>query len=137
MADPGFFLKNGFAETDRMAPDFRLLVRKRDSAAPDPFFRKDLEIMMKPYREGLTIIRSDQCPYSVKNVQEMAEIAEKELSLTPKIVTLKTAAEAQSVPCGFGTFAVIYQGEVVAHHPVSSRRFMNIMQNKLSFTSSS
>ncbi|MCK4802457.1 YoaP domain-containing protein, partial [bacterium] len=38
--------------------------------------------------------------------------------------------EAQNSPCPFGTFCIVYNGKVIAHHPVSNTRFVNIM-NKI------
>ena len=130
MVGKELFLKNGFQTVDKVSPDFELLVKKLDSGAPDPRFRKDLEERLKPYKKGLHIIRAYQCPYTVKNVNEIAEIAANEFKIEPNIVTLRTAQEAQSSPCAFGIFCIIYNGEVVAGHPTSSRRFMNIM-NKI------
>jgi hypothetical protein len=122
------FLKNGFQKVDKAPPDFEMLVKKFDPRAPDPKFRKDRQERLKPYEKGLHIIRAYQCPYTVKNVNEISEIAEKEFGINPSIITLKTHMDAQNSPCAFGIFCIVYNGEVVADHPISSRRFMNIMK---------
>ena len=82
---------------------------------------------MGAYEEGLTIIRADQCPYTVKNVSEIAEVAQRDFGLQLNVVTLKNHREAQGSPSPFGTFCIVYKGEVVAHHPISKTRFVNIM----------
>ena len=98
--------------------------------SPEPKFKKNWNKRASQYGNGLIIIRSGQCPYSVKNVQSMVETAEKNLHIKPKVVDLKDCREAQESPSPFGSFCILYNGEVISHHPISSTRFGNIM-NKL------
>jgi GNAT superfamily N-acetyltransferase len=127
MADKDLFLKNDFNVVDTMPPDFELLVKRFNENAPTPKFKKDLEKRLSHYKEGLTIIRADQCPYTVKNVREISATAKEEFGLKPNIVTLKNYQEAQKSPCAFGIFCIILNGKLIAHHPISKRRFTNIM----------
>jgi hypothetical protein len=46
-------------------------------------------------------------------------------------VTLRTWREAQAAPTPFAVFAVIYDGEIVADHHVSARRFKTLMDQVL------
>ena len=81
-----------------------------------------------------TILRSAQCPYSEKNVAAIMEIARRNYGLEPRLVELDCAEAVQESPCAFGTFCILYNGEVISHHPVSGTRFENIMekiQNKV------
>jgi GNAT superfamily N-acetyltransferase len=127
MAGKELFVKNGFVVVDRAPPDFELLVRKFKEDAPSTRFKKNWEKGLGAYKEGLTIIRSDQCPYTVKNVREIAEVAHRDFGIQPKVVTLENHREAQGSPSPFGTFCIVYKGEVIAHHPISKTRFANIM----------
>jgi len=136
MAGKELFLKNGFSLVDTAPPDFELLVKKFRKDTPDSRFKGDWQARLRPYREGLTIIRADQCPYTVKNVSEIEETARENFGIAPEIVTLKNHTEAQNSPCPFGTFCIIFNGEVVAHHPISKTRFVNIMNQFKSFVSS-
>lgn len=79
-------------------------------------------------RAGLTIVRSDQCPHIAKFADEIAESAEREYGLTPRIVEIKSHREAQNAPTPFGVFAILYKGEIVADHQISRTRFRNIMR---------
>jgi N-acetylglutamate synthase-like GNAT family acetyltransferase len=124
MAKKDIFLKKGFAVVDNAKPDFELLALKFDSKANDPKFRN---MSTEKYAKGLTIIRSPQCPYSVKNVDAIMKTAEK-LNLKANLVDLKDAESAQQTPCAFGTFCIIYNGKVLSHHPISNTRFENIMK---------
>lgn len=130
MAGKDLFVKNGFEVVDTAPPDFELLVKKFDKNAPTPKFKGDWDGRLSQYGEGLTIIRADQCPYSVKNVREISETAEKMYGIKPDIIDLKNCEEAQSSPCAFGTFCIICEGKAIAHHPISKTRFTNIM-NKI------
>lgn len=131
MAGKEIFVKNGFEVVDKASPDFELLVKKLNKKAPPPKFKRDWEKRLSQYGSGLTIIRADQCPYSVKNVREISETAEKVYGIKPNIIELKNCQEAQNSPCPFGTFCIVYNGKVVAEAPISNARFKNIM-NKIS-----
>jgi GNAT superfamily N-acetyltransferase len=131
MVGKEFFVKNGFEVVDTAPPDFELLVKKFNTDAPTPKFKGDWEERLNQYGKGLTIIRADQCPYTVKNVKEICETAEKIYGITPKIINLKNYEEAQNSPCAFGTFCIIYNGKVIAYHPISNKRFSNIMKKEL------
>lgn len=130
MAEKGLFVKNGFEVVDTAPPDFELLVKKFNKNTPMPKFKGDLAERSSRYSKGLTIVRAAQCPYTVKNVREIIETAEKEYGINANIIELKNFEEAQNSPCPFGTFCIIYDGEIIAHHPISNTRFTNIM-NKL------
>jgi hypothetical protein len=124
MAGKEIFLKSGYTVVDAAKPDFELLVKKFIKSTPDPRF----SIKPNQYTKGLTIIRADQCPYTVKNVQEICETAEKDYNIKVNVVNLKSHKEAQNNPCPFGTFCIIYNGTIVADSPISKGRFVNIME---------
>ncbi|MBL7074914.1 GNAT family N-acetyltransferase [candidate division KSB1 bacterium] len=131
MVGKELFVKNGFEIVDTAPPDFELLVKKFNKDTPTPKFKGDWQKRLNQYGKGLTIIRADQCPYTVKNVKEISDTAEKEYGIKPKIVELKNCEEAQNSPCAFGTFCIIYNGKVIADHPISNKRFINIMNKVL------
>ena len=146
MAKKDIFLKLGFAVADTAKPDFELFVlnfednsENGESKSPSehsvselpwsklPKFREGLSEKAAEYPEGLTIIRSPQCPYSVKNVNAIMQTAEEKFGISPVLIDLKSHEEAQQSPCPFGTFCIIYNGKVISHHPISNTRFENIM----------
>jgi GNAT superfamily N-acetyltransferase len=126
MAEKDIFIKKGFVSVDTSKPDFELLVLKFDKAAPDPKFKK---FLLDKYDNGLIIIRSPQCPYSVKNVDAIIETAKK-LKINAELIDLKDHESAQQTPCAFGTFCIIHNNEVISHHPISNARFENIMAKR-------
>ncbi|MEA3558355.1 MAG: GNAT family N-acetyltransferase, partial [Candidatus Thermoplasmatota archaeon] len=130
MAKKDIFLKNGFVAVDSVKPDFQLLALKIEDQAEDPRF-KDLEKNLGPYKEGLYILRSVQCPYTEKNVNAMLDSARNEFGMDPKLVDLYDHLSVQRSPCAFGSFCLIHEGEIVSHHPISKTRFQSIMRKRL------
>lgn len=128
MAKKEIFIKKGFTSVDKAEPDFELLALKFERDAMNPKFKPTLAKKQDQYTKGLTIIRSAQCPYSEKNVASIMETARKKYNLAPRLVELEDADAAQNVPCAFGTFCIIYNGEIISYHPISNGRFENIME---------
>lgn len=128
LAGTALFLANGFEAVDSAPPDYRLLVRKLDPSAPNPAFRGDWEKKLKRYSKGLTIIRSKQCPHIAKFAGEIALAADEEYGIKPRVVELKSHREAQDAPTPYAVFALIYNGRLLADHPISRTRFRNIMK---------
>jgi hypothetical protein len=123
MANKDIFLKKGFISADSVKPDFELLVLKFKKTAADPKFK-----ISSPdkYGKDLTIFRSAQCPYSVKNVDAILATARK-LNIKANLVEIKDSESAHQTPSAFGTFCIIYNNEVISHHPISNTRFENII----------
>jgi hypothetical protein len=126
MAKRDIFINNGFESVDEAKPDFELLALKFSGNAKNPCFRK---MSPEKYSKGLTILRSAQCPYSVKNVDAIIKTAKK-LKLQANLKELKDADSVQQSPCAFGTFCIVNNGSVLSHHPISKTRFENIMKSK-------
>lgn len=120
------FLKRGFTVADSAKPDFELLVLKFDEKSANPGFKQDMDLNLKEYSDGLTILRSAQCPYTEKNVNSIIESANK-MKIKTRLIDLADFKEVQSVPCAFGSFFIIYNGKVISHHPISNTRFENII----------
>lgn len=79
------------------------------------------------YPEGPVIFRSGRCPYLEKYVAAIMESAEKKYGMKPRLVEMEDAEMVQDSPCPFGTFCIMYNGEVISSHPISNGRFENIM----------
>ena len=136
MADRRLFLANGFEPADTAPPDYQLLVRKFDSGAPNPAFKKGWDKKLERHGKGLTIIRSSQCPHIAKFADDIIETAENEYGIRPKVVDLKSYSEAQNAPTPYAIFALIHNGRLLADHQVSRTRFRNIMRQYVSSSSS-
>jgi len=133
MAGVSIFEKLGFKVTESARPDFKLMALKLDDEACLPRFSGNWIKELQQYNDGLTIITSDQCPYVVKSVSEIIEVAESEYKITPKVVHIEDSEQAKKVPCAFGCFCIIYKGKVVAENPISKTRFKNIMNKEVPY----
>jgi len=127
LADRRLFLANGFEPVDTAPPDYQLLVRKFDRASVNPAFKKGWEEKIGRYDQGLTIIRSSQCPHIAKFAADIAETAKEEYHITPRVIDLKSWSDAQNAPTPYAIFSVIYNGRLLADHQISRTRFRNIM----------
>ena len=130
MAGKELFLRNGFEVVDKAPPDFELLVKKFNKSTPAPKFTGNWEQKLSQYSKGLTIFQSDQCPYLAKCIPEISETAEKVYGIKSKIIELRSCQEAQNSPCAFGSFCIVFDGRVVAEHPISKARFKTIMNKE-------
>jgi GNAT superfamily N-acetyltransferase len=128
LAGAALFQANGFTVVDTAPPDYCLLVRKLNPAAPVPAFKGGWEEKLKRYGPGLIIIRSSQCPYIVTFAGQIAQAAEEEYGITPRIIELRSARDAQNAPTPYAVFALIYNGRLLADHQISLTRFRNIMR---------
>lgn len=128
LAKSDIFLKNDFEVVDKAPPDYELLVKKFNMSSPNPKFKDNWDKKLKKYGEGLTIIRADQCPHSIKFADDIAETANNTYKLKTNIIELKTHKDAQNAPTPFAVFAIIYNGWILADHPISRTRFKNIME---------
>jgi hypothetical protein len=125
MATGGLFKKKGFECVDTAPPAYELLVKKLKKAR-SPKFKEGWEQRRRRYGKGLTVIHSDQCPCIAKFNEDIGEAA-RELGLRATFVELKNSKQAQNAPSAYGVFNIVYNGELIADHPISARRFSNIM----------
>jgi len=131
MIDKDLFLKLGFQVVNSVKPDFDLLVKKFDEHSKNPDFRQGFSDNLSKYKEGLYVIRSPQCPYTEKNVNAILKSAENKFNLKPNLIDLQDSKAVQEMPCPFGSFCIIYNGEIISYHPISNTRFENIMKKRL------
>lgn len=131
MVGKELFLKNGFEEVDKERPDFSLLVKKFKKTASTPNFKGEWDKKRKKFGKGLTIITSGQCPQNAKMVNDITEIAKERYGIEPRIVMYKSYKEAQNAPWPYAISGVLYNGKLLADHPISGKRFQNIMEKEL------
>jgi len=131
LAAAGIYLKNGFEVVDTAPPDYLLMALRFKKTSPKPGFKRDWGAKLKAFGPGLTLIYTAQCPHIAKFAADIAETAEKTYRLKPSLIELKTYRDAQNAPTPYAVFAVIYDGRLLADHPISRIRFKNIMKGIL------
>ena len=131
MVGKDIFTKKDFEVVDTADPDFVLLVKKIRKDAPSPKFTGHWDKILAKYDKGLTILWSDQCPYIAKSMNEIQETIKERYGIEANIIELKDHEQAQDAPSPYAIFSLIYDGELLAFHPISNKRFMNIMDKVL------
>ncbi|MEW5816189.1 MAG: YoaP domain-containing protein [Spirochaetota bacterium] len=77
------------------------------------------------------MIYTNQCPYIGKAVEELPPVAEK-YGIRLNLVELENAEEARKkMPSPYGMISLLYNGQLLADHPISATRFKNIFQSTL------
>lgn len=131
MVGKDLFIKKGFDTVDTAPPDFELLAKKFRSHTPAPRFKNNRDSLAKQYSKGLTILWSDQCPYVAKSINEMKFTITERYGIKARIIEMKNHEQAQNAPSPYAIFSLIYDGKLLAFHPISNTRFKNIMDKVL------
>lgn len=121
LADKKILVRNGFEVVDRAPPSFELLVR-RFGEAPMPAFPSNWDERLGRYGSGLTIIRSDQCPY-IEDAVKGALDAAKERGVEARVVEMTSSQQVQeTAPSAFGVFSVVYDGTLLSYHYLGKKQ---------------
>lgn len=129
LADKKFLLKKGFIVCDTAPPFFELMV-KRFKDAPLPRFKENAQKLRIEGKEDLSILYTNQCPFTESYVQEVEEAA-KEYNLTVGKKRIISREEAQNCPSPYTTYSIYYKGFFITHEILSKDKFMKIMDNLL------
>jgi L-amino acid N-acyltransferase YncA len=115
LADNKLLLKHGFESVDQAPPSFDLMVKKF-ADAPSPSFPHHWADRLRQYGSGLTIFRSDQCPYLDDATQTALETGQ-ELGLETRVIELKSAQEVRDLaPSVYGVFSLVYNGKLLSYN---------------------
>lgn len=119
-----FLSRQGFESVDKAPPTFELMVKRFDDDAPSLSFTGDWKKKISRYGKGLTVFRSDQCPYIdnyVKGVKEKA----KELRIKCQVVELNSCQDVRNLaPSPFGVFSIVYEGNLLAYHGLAKKELL-------------
>lgn len=120
-----FFLKHSFESIDQYPP-FDLAIKRFDDA-PSPSFSGDFEEKLSTCGKGLTVFRSDQCPYLDAAVRAALDAAE-ELGISARVIELKSAEDVRRLsPSPYGVFSVVYEGKLVSYHSRAKKELVKIL----------
>jgi GNAT superfamily N-acetyltransferase len=119
-----FLSKQGFESVDKAPPAFELMVKKFVDDSPSLSFTGDWEKKISRYGKGLTVFRSDQCPY-VENYVKGAKEKAKELGIKCQVVELNSCQDVRNLaPSAYGVFGMVYNGRILSYN--------NLIKNELS-----
>ena len=107
-------LKHGFKSVAEEAP-FNLMVKKF-SAAADPSFSGNWEQKASRYPKGITVFRSDQCPYIPDAAKTILDFA-KERGIQSQVVELESCQDVRDLsPSPYGVFSVVNDGRMLSYY---------------------
>jgi ribosomal protein S18 acetylase RimI-like enzyme len=124
MANGDLFKKNGFDEIEVRKP-YSLFVKKFSAKSTNPKF-KNTEKALKKYK-GFHLLYTHQCPWIAQIIEPFQTIAKKN-KLNLEVKELTTPSKIQNGPSIYGIFSLIYNGELLADHYISQKRFENIIK---------
>lgn len=108
------FLESGYIVVDSAPPTFTLLVKKFKDA-PDPSFSGNWEQNQKTAGDGMTIFRTDQCPY-IEDLTDIFTTAAEKQEIPLRVVQLNTADEVRTKsPSAYGVFNSTLSGNLFSY----------------------
>jgi ribosomal protein S18 acetylase RimI-like enzyme len=149
LASSSLLLRNGFEVVDRAPPKFELVV-KRFVEAPAPALSYDWERRLRLCGSGLTVFRSDQCPYLESAVRVALDVfrsdqcpylesavrvaleAAGEAGVDARVVHLKSAQDVQALsPSSYGVFGLVYNGRLLSYHLMGKKELLKRLGQSL------
>ncbi len=125
-----FLFGEGFESVDHAPPTFELLVN-RFNRAPTPFFPKDWDARMRRFGDGMTVVRTDQCPYVDEGTAAALDVA-KQLGLSTRVVELNSCEEVrQRAPSPYGVFSIVLNGRLLSYHYLSKKDLLPRLEEAL------
>ena len=122
-------LSRGFESVDRAPPAYRLLV-KNLSPAPLPSFPIDWDDRAASFGKGLTVVRTDQCPY-LDDAVNTALGAARERGLQAESVELTTAREIRErAPSPYGVFSIVLDGVMLSHYYLPGKKLKELLDER-------
>jgi GNAT superfamily N-acetyltransferase len=111
------FIKNGFEKVDSMPPSFELYAKRLSDKAPLPKLNPIPKNRLQKYSEGVTVFKSNQCPYADGYTNVVMEIS-KQAGIPCQIEHVENCKEAQNGVDPYGTFCVMLNGKVLGYRHV-------------------
>jgi GNAT superfamily N-acetyltransferase len=123
------FIKHGFEKVNSLPPDFELLAKRFSDNAPLPKFNRVPKGKLEKYAHGITVFKSNQCPYVSGSVREITETA-KHINLPLQIKDIKNCKEAQNGVHPYGTFCILLDGKVLTYRPIGEKGLLNSLKSQ-------
>ncbi len=113
MSDGKWLLKQGFETVETLSSGFRLLAKKIQPSAGNPYFKESVKTGECENKKGLVAYYSNRCPFSEYHVKtSLIETAEKR-KLPLEIIKLDTIEDAQTSPTPATIFSLFYNGKFI------------------------
>jgi hypothetical protein len=127
MAGRSLFERNGFEHCQSLGRFDLLHKPLRADALPPRFIDWTRR---QPEYTGWHLLYADQCPWHTKSVADLQQACDAR-GIQLQVTRLDSPIDAQFGPSGYGTFALLHDGKLLADHYISRTRFENILKNEL------
>lgn len=118
--------KHGFECVNTTTPAFSLMVKKL-AKQPSPFFAGNWEEKARAFGKGLTIVRSDQCPYIVDATKAAVATAAK-AGVKSRVAELTSRDDVLRMsPSPYGVFGLVLDGQVLSYHYQSEKDLLLLL----------
>ena len=125
LSDPKYLEYKGFLAADDAEPYYKLMYLSFATDAPKPRFKESVKTP-KINDQGFVLYYTNQCPFTVKYVSLIKDIAE-EKSVPFKSVRFETAEEAQNSPAPFTSYSLFYNGDFLTNEILSGKKFEKLL----------
>ncbi|GIP18166.1 N-acetyltransferase [Paenibacillus montaniterrae] len=123
------FIKNGFSFVQSGPYSFELYVYSFEDTLL-PYFPDNWSQRLARFSEGLTILKTNQCPYlevATENLIKAANVA----NIHPHIIYFQDRTQMMELsPTPYGVFNVVYNGRLIAYHRMTERSFLKALQKE-------
>ena len=110
-----FLEKHGFEQVAEAPPSFSLMVKRFGKAKPPAMLGNSATIRRR-FGKGLTVFRSDQCPY-IEDATQTALNAGENAGIDTRVVELRSADDVRRMsPSPFGVFGIVLDGRLLSYH---------------------
>ena len=122
-----FLKKHGFESVGKASPSFELNVLNFGKGGKVEW-SGDFDKRIADLGKGLSIFTSDQCPYFFGGIETMVEAADGK-GIKTKIIVLKSSSDVRRLsPNPYGTFAAVYNGELLSYYPPGRKPFLKRLE---------
>jgi hypothetical protein len=107
--------RSGFEGVEEAQPAFSLMVLKLGKGKL-PRFVDNSATVRRRFRNGLTVVRRDQCPYLDDATTTALRVA-KRAGIKGRVVELQSAEQVRQLsPSPYGVFGILLNGELLSYH---------------------
>lgn len=130
LAGRKLLLSHGFECVDRAPPAYELLISPLGPADP-PRFPTDWDRRAARFGRGLTVIRTDQCPYLDDAAATAVRLAH-DRGLEATVVELDSAEQIRKrSPSPYGVFTILLNGKVLSHYYQPAKKLAELLETTL------
>jgi GNAT superfamily N-acetyltransferase len=129
MAGRGVFERHGFECVDEAPPAFSLMVKKIGKHA-SPSFAGGWEGKARAFGKGLTVVRSNQCPYIV-DATTISTAAAARIGVESRVVEFESRDDlVRRSPSAYGVFGLVLDGRLLSYHYLLEKDLLPLLESR-------